>query len=96
MTNHPALQPVLAAGNVAMLTRYMEALTPPDPDDVTEDYATGYRAAVRAAVQLVGDMWRAAVIATDAVNLEMMQDVYADDDGALDDGDDFPLEYDDD
>lgn len=83
MSNHPALQPVLAAGNVAMLTRYMEALTPPDPDSVTDDYAAGYRAAVRAAVQLVDDMWRAAVIATDAVNLEMLQDIYPDDDGAL-------------
>lgn len=88
MTNHPALQPVLAAGNVAMLTRYIGALTPPDPDPVTDDYAAGYRAAVRAAVQLVDDMWRAAVIATDAVNLEMLQDVYVDDY--------YPLEYDDD
>lgn len=87
MSNHPALQPVLAAGNVAMLKQYIEALTPPDPDAVTDDYADGYRAAVRAAVRLVDDMWRAAVIATDAVNLEMLQDVYADD---------FPLEYDDD
>lgn len=88
MTNHPALQPVLASGNVAMLKQYIEALTPPDPDAVTDDYADGYRAAVRAAVHLVDDMWRAAVIATDAVNLEMMQDVYPCDDGAL--------EYDDD
>lgn len=87
MTNHPALQPVLAAGNVAMLKQYIEALTPPDPAAVTDDYADGYRAAVRAAVHLVDDMWRAAVIATDAVNLEMWQDVY---------GEDFPLEYDDD
>lgn len=70
-----------------MLTMYIGALTPPDPDAVTDDYAAGYRAAARAAVQLVDDMWRAAVIATDAVNLEMMQDVYADD---------YPLEYDDD
>jgi len=70
-----------------MLKQYIEALTPPDPDPVTEDYAAGYRAAVRAAVHLVDDMWRAAVIATDAVNLEMLQDVYVDD---------FPLEYDDD
>lgn len=87
MTNHPALQPVLAAGNVAMLKQYIEALTPPDPDAVTDDYADGYRAAARAAVHLVDDMWRAAVIATDAVNLEMLQDVYPDD---------YPLEYDDD
>lgn len=68
-----------------MLTRYIDALTP--PDDVTDEYRDGYRAATRAAVQLVADMWRAAVIATDAVNLEMMQDVYADE---------FELEYDDD
>ena len=85
MTNHPALQPVLAAGNVAMLKQYIEALTPPVPSVL--DYANGYRAAVRAAVQLVDDMWRAAVIATDAVNLEMRQDIYPDD---------FDLEYDDD
>lgn len=87
MSNHPALQPVLAAGNVAMLKQYIEALTPPDPEAVTDDYTDGYRAAVRAAVHLVDDIWRAAVIATDAVNLEMLQDVYAED---------FPLEYDDD
>ena len=84
MTNHPALQPVLAAGNVTMLTKYMEALTPPNGDLMTDDYLAGYRAAVRAAVHLVHDMWNAAVIATDAVNLEMLQDVYPDDDGALD------------
>lgn len=88
MSNHPALQPVLASGNVAMLKQYIEALAPPDPAAVTEDYAAGYRAAVRAAVHLVDDMWRAAIIATDAVNLEMMQDVYVDDY--------YPLEYDDD
>lgn len=86
MSNHPALQPTLAAGNVAMLKQYIEALTPPDPAAVTDDYADGYRAAVRAAVHLVDDMWNAAVIATDAVNLEMMQDVYVDG---------WPLEYDD-
>lgn len=79
MTNHAALQPVLAAGNVAMLKQYIEALTPPYLDAVTDDYADGYRAAVRAAVHLVNDMWTAAVIATNAVNLEMMQDMYADD-----------------
>lgn len=83
MTNHPSLQPVLAAGNVAMLTRYMEALAPPNGDLMSDDYLAGYRAGVRAAVHLVNDMWSAAVIATDAVNLEMMQDVYpGDDDGA--------------
>lgn len=71
-----------------MLKKYMEALTPPNPDIATDDYLAGYRAAVRAAVHLVNDMWSAAVIATDAVNLEMLQDVYPDDDGAL--------EYDDD
>lgn len=75
-----------------MLTRYMEALAP--PDHVTDEYRDGYRAATRAAVQLVNDMWRAAVIATDAVNLEMLQDIYPGDDGDL--ADDFPLEYDDD
>lgn len=86
MTKHPALQPVLAAGNVAMLTRYLEALTPPDPDSMTDDYRDGYRAAVRAAVHLVDDMWRAAVIATDAVNLEMLQDLYPDDEDLDRDG----------
>ena len=86
MTNHPALQPVLAAGNVAMLTRYIDALTP--PDDVTDDYRDGYRAATRAAFHLVQDMWRAAVIATDAVNLEMRQDIYADAEDLADDDDD--------
>lgn len=70
-----------------MLTRYVQALTPPDTGSVTDDYRDGYRAAVRAAVHLVDDMWRAAVIATDAVNLEMMQDMYVDDGG---------LDYDDD
>lgn len=75
MNNHPALQPVLSAGNVAMLTNYLEALSP--PGNVTEDYGDGYRAAVRAAIHLVADMWRAAEIATDAVNLQMMQEVYS-------------------
>lgn len=71
-----------------MLTRYLEALTPPDPAAVTDDYRDGYRDAVHAAVRLVDDMWRAAVIATDAVNLEMFQDLYPDDDDALDYDDD--------
>lgn len=88
MTNHPALQPVLAAANVEMLTKYMQALTPPNPDIATDDYLAGYRAAVRAAVHLVHDMWRAAVIATDAVNLEMRQDIYRDDAEDLADDDD--------
>lgn len=70
-----------------MLKQYIEALAPPHPDAMTEDYAAGYRAAVRAASHLVTDMWNAAVIATDAVNLEMLQDVYVDDY--------YPLEYDD-
>lgn len=66
-----------------MLTRYIDALTP--PDDVTDDYRDGYRAAARAAFHLVQDMWRAAVIATDAVNLEMRQDIYADGEDLADD-----------
>ena len=92
MINPQALQPVLAAGNVAMLKQYIEALTPLDPPDAlaadyADGYADGYRAAVRGAVHLVDDMWRAAVIATDSVNMEMMQDMYPGD---------FELEYDDD
>ena len=69
MINPQALQPVLAAGNVAMLKQYIEALAPLVPPEALDD------------------MWRAAVIATDSVNLEMMQDMYPGD---------FELEYDDD
>lgn len=70
-----------------MLTRYMEALAPPEHDSVTDDYRAGHSAAVHAAVRLVNDMWRSAVIATDALNRETAIGVYLDD---------FDLEYDDD
>lgn len=82
MTNHPALQPVLTEGSVNMLVSYIHALKPEtDPDRDAADqahYVDGYLAACSAASRLVIDMWRAAVIATDAVNESMVDAVYID------------------
>lgn len=82
MTNHPVLQPVLTEGSVNMLVSYIYALKPdtaPDRDPVDQvHYVDGYLAACAAASRLVRDMWRAAEIATAAVNESMLDAIYLD------------------
>lgn len=90
MIGHPAMQPRLARSDVQQIVRYMAEARDglrPDPVSHQQAFATGYRAGMDRAVQIVCDMWAAQVIAVDAVNQAVVDGYMTDLDAEDDDGD---------
>lgn len=107
MNTHPALQPRLDRSNVTMLLNYLVAERDEARQDAANlrdanDYLTAneqvcYARGLDRAVEMVTDMWAAAVIATAALADELAAalDDMADELDALDDEDDEGVEDDD-
>lgn len=107
MTNHPALQPRLDRSNVTTMLGYLvaerdearqAAANLRDADDyLTATEQLSYARGLDRAVEVVTDMWAAAVIVTAALADELAAalDDMADELDALDDEDDEGVEDDD-